>query len=143
MLWRWQIVQSNGDPIPRGLDFICEKTLHGNEDTNHVFVLVDQEASIQLLQSQSPQLEFVLLQQWTYNETSHTPQILRLEDFDHLDGDYAIPTSNPTFVDHVWLMAIAPQGDGIYNVYERLAVTCMPARFWEEADPEAVSVDIV
>lgn len=43
-------------------------------------------------------------------------------------------------MDHVWLMAVASQGDG---VYERLDVIHMPARFWNEANPESVSVDVV
>ena len=37
-------------------------------------------------------------------------------------------------------MAIAPQGDG---PYERLDVINMPARFWNEANPESVTVDVV
>ena len=103
-------------------------------------VFVDQEVSNQLSQSQSPQLEFVLLQQWSYNETSHAPQMLDLEAFEYGQGGYRIPEINPPFIDHVWLMAIAPQGDGIY---ERLDVIRMPTRFWNEANPEAVSVDVV
>lgn len=56
------------------------------------------------------------------------------------EGDYTVPETNPSFMDHVWLMAVASQGDG---VYERLDVIHMPARFWNEANPESVSVDVV
>ena len=135
----WQIVQSNGDLIPNESDFICQKSSRMG-DMEHVTVFVHQEASNRLSQSQSPQLEFVLLQQWTYNETSHAPQILDREDFTYGIGDYRIPQINPPFVDHVWLMAVAPRGDG---TFERLDVIKMPARFWNEANPEPVSVDVV
>ena len=135
----WQIVQSNGDLIPNESDFICQKSSRV-VDKEYVTCFVYQEASNRLSQSQSPQLEFVLLQQWTYNETSHTPQILDREKFKYGVDDYRIPKTNPPFIDHVWLMAIAPRGDG---TFERLDVIHMPARFWNEANPEPVSVDVV
>ena len=136
----WQIVQSNGDPIPLESDFICKKpsALRGSKE--YVTVFVDHEVSNQLSQSHFPQLEFVFLQQWAYNETSHTPQIFELEDFQYPRGDYRIPEINPPFTDHVWLMAIASKGDGIYK---RLDVIPMPVHFWNEANPETVSVDVV
>ena len=133
----WQIVQSNGDPIPFE-PFLCKKSLARRWE-EYVTVAVHQEVSDQLSQSQFPQLEFVLLQRWTYNETSHTPQIFECESFKHVK-DHSIPKINPPFTDHVWLMAVASQGDG---TFERLDVIRMPARFWDEANPEAVSVDVV
>ena len=137
---RWQIVQSNGDPIPIESNFICKKFLPRSGDKEYVTVFVNQEVSNQLSQSQSPQLGFVLLQQWTYNETSHVPQVLDLEGSRYITDNSRFPAIIPPFVDHVWLMAIASQGDG---VYERLDVFHMPARFWNEANPEAVSVDVI
>ena len=136
----WQVIQSNGDPILIDSDFICKKPIARSEDKEYVTVFVDREVSNQLFQSQFHQLEFVLLQQWTYNETSHASQILSHEDFQYSGGDYRIPEINPHVVDHVWLMAISSQGDGMY---ERLDVIRMPTRFWNEANPEAVSVDVV
>ena len=135
----WQIVQSNGDPIRIESGFICEKSLARSGDKEYVTVFVNQEVSKKLLKSQSPQIEFVLLQEWTYNETSDVPQIIDREDSKY-DGDYRPPEFNPSFVNHVWLMAVASQGDG---TYERLDVIHMPARFWNKANPEAVSVDII
>ena len=102
-------------------------------------VVVHQEVSDQLLQSQFPQLEFVLLQRWTYNETSHAPQMFDRTSFEY-GKDYSIPEINPPFTDHVWLMAVSLQGDG---TFERLDVIRTPARFWDEANPKSVSVDIV
>ena len=134
----WRVAQSNGDLIPRESDFIRQKsTLIAKE---YVTVSVPREVSDRLSQSQSPQLEFVLIQQWTYNETSHTPQILDREKFKYGKDEYRIPKINPPFIDHVWLMAIAPRG---YGTFERLDVIKMPARFWNEANPEPVSVDVV
>ena len=123
---RWQIVQSSGDPIPIESNFICKKFLPRSGDKEYVTVFVNQEVSNQLSQSQSPQLGFVLLQQWTYNETSHVPQVLDLEGSRYITDNSRFPAIIPPFVDHVWLMAIASQGDG---VYERLDVFHMPARF--------------
>ena len=130
---RWQIVQSNGDLISSVSDFYVQRSCSGLE---YVTVSVPQEMSNQLSQSQSPQLEFVLLQQWTYNEASHTPQILDRESLKYGHT----PKINPPFIDHVWLMAVAPRGDGMF---ERLDVIQMPARFWNEANAEPVSVDVV
>ena len=66
----WYIVQSNGDPI----DLVCRRSIA--QSGRYVTVFVNQEVSSQLSQSQLHQVEFVLLQRWTYNETSHAPQIL-------------------------------------------------------------------
>ena len=134
---RWLVAQSNGDLIPSKPDLIRRRSIAGMK---YVTVFVHQEVSDQLSQSQSPQLEFVLLQQWTYNETSHAPQILDREAFEQGKGEYRIPKTNPPFIDHVWLMAVAPRGDG---TSERLDVIKMLARFWNEANPEPVSVDVV
>ena len=137
----WRVAQSNGDLIPSHWesDFIRQKSTL-RIGLRYVTVSVPQEVSNQLSQSQSPQLKFVLIQQWTYNETSHTPQILDREKFKYGEDDYRIPKTNPPFIDHVWLMAIAPRSDG---TFERLDVIKMPARFWNEANPEPVSVDVV
>ena len=135
----WQLVQSDGCPIPIESDFIGGELLSRSETPKNVTVLVDQKVSDQLSQSQSPQLEFVLLQQWTHNEISHAPEIL-VRDSGHGEDHYSISEIDPSLIDHVWLMAIASRGD---DTYERLAVIQMPARFWKEANPEAVSVDIV
>ena len=137
----WQIVQSNGDPIPIESDFIC-KMSSARSGKEYVTVFVDQEVSNQLSQSQFPQLEFVLLQQWTYNETFNAPLILEGVSRNSFEYGrvYGFDEINPPFADHVWLMAIASHGDGIF---ERLDVIRMPTRFWIEANPETVSVDVV
>lgn len=134
-----QLVQSDGYPIPIESDFIGGELFSRSENKKNVTVLVDQKVSDQLSQSQSPQLELVLLQQWTYNERSHAP-VISVRKSGHGEDHYSIPELDPSLIDHVWLMAIASQGD---DTYERLAVIQMPAHFWNEANPEAVSVDIV
>ncbi|KAK0517364.1 hypothetical protein JMJ35_000519 [Cladonia borealis] len=136
----WRVAQSNGDLIPSEADFICRKNFALEDDEEHATVFVPHEVSNQLSHSQSPQLEFVLLQQWTYNETSLAPQILDRDEFLDGKGDYRIPKTNPPFIDHVWLMAVAPREDGMF---ERLDVINMPARFWNEANAEPVSIDVV
>ena len=135
----WRVAQSNGDLIPSESDFIRQKSTLGI-GMEYVTDYVPEEVSNQLSQSQSPQLEFILLQQRTYNETSHAPEILDREGFIYGKGVYRIPKTNPPFIDHVWLMAVISRGDG---TFERLDVIKMPARFWNEANAEPVSVDVV
>ena len=83
---------------------------------------IDQYISDQLLQAKVPEVDFILLQNWTHNKSSVAPIILDREEYREDVNEFKFPLENPFFHDHVWLIAVMLGRD---SHFERIDTFCM------------------